>query len=95
MKLNSNSKSIVAVCAFAALVVVCLLVGLDRAKAGTPPIWKQERTLAAAAPLCADNRGVYQIRPNAQGNYWLTCQDSTMIRVKIKVSKNAVALAAL
>lgn len=35
MKLDNNSKSILAICAIAALVVIIFLVSIDRAKAGT------------------------------------------------------------
>lgn len=96
-KLDKVSTFIVKACVILIILTLAAIMYLTprQVKAGELPLWKQERTVAAAAPLCADNRGVYQIRPNAQGNYWLTCNDSTMIRVKIKVNKQAVALAKL
>lgn len=76
-------------------IVAVLMATPPLASAKDRPIWAQDRTVNAASPLCAYNKGVFRIRPNPQGNYWLVCNDTTMIRVEIRVERNAVAVAKL
>lgn len=80
----------------------CLPLGLfgcvtaHAAFAAETPVWKQPRTLAAAAPYCLGNKGVSTLRKNGDGGYWLICNDGAMLRVKIAVTPFApIAVARL
>lgn len=73
--------------------IITLLPAMVAAK--EKPIWAQDRTINAASDLCAYNQGVYRIRPIDGKQYRLICQDGTMMRVRITVTPNAVAVAAL
>lgn len=55
------------------------------AVAGEKPIHTQERTLLAAAPLCAEHLGVFKIRVMGDASYRLICEDGERIKIRITV----------
>ena len=77
------------------LAALVLMLVATAATAKDKPIWKSAEVFNQSGQFCLDNKGVFNIRPNMQGNYWLTCSDGTMVRIKIKRVKSAVLVAKL
>ena len=66
------------------LAMSCLAIALA-ANRTDGMIHTEKRTLLAAAPLCAEHKGVFRIARMGDASYRLICEDGELIPIRIMV----------